>query len=124
MSLPLAFPPSGAKAIRMLPKLFGTLLLFPLLAHAELAWKQRVQEFKCSPEQKSIDVHFAFKNTGATPVTIRSLTSSCGCTTARLDKKTYAPGETGEVLATYSFRGQTRALRKIVTVVTEDGVPP
>ncbi len=108
----------------MLRLLIATLLAMPLACSAGLAWKQPIQEFQCTPEQKSVEARFAFKNTGAAPVTIKSMKSSCGCTTARLDKKTYAPGETGEVVANYSFRGQTGALRKIVTITTDDGAQP
>jgi hypothetical protein len=100
------------------------LCVLPFPAFADLTWTKTVQEYQCTPDDKSIDARFAFKNTGKTPVTIRELHSSCGCTTAKLDKKVYAPGESGEVVATYSFRGQTGALRKMVTVYTDQETPP
>jgi hypothetical protein len=100
------------------------LIALPFPALADLTWTKTVQEFQCTPDDKSIDAHFPFKNTGKTPVTVRELHTSCGCTTAKLAKKVYAPGETGEVVATYSFRGQTGALRKLVTVHTDEGKPP
>jgi hypothetical protein len=54
------------------------------------------------------------------PVTIKSLRSSCGCTTARLEKKTYAPGEQGEVVMTFVFGGRKDLHRKTVSVTTDD----
>ena len=100
------------------------LFVFVASAHAELVWVKPVQEFQCTPEQSSVEAKFAFKNAGKTPVTVKSIVTSCGCTTARLDKKTYAPGESGEVVANYSFRMQSGALRKLITVTTDDGAPP
>ena len=42
-------------------------------------------------------------NEGQTAVTNESLKPSCGCTTAELEKKTYAPGEKGEVRARFDI---------------------
>jgi hypothetical protein len=100
------------------------LLLSLATARAELAWTKPIQEFQCLPDQNSVEAHFAFKNVGKDPVTIKSLVTSCGCTTAKLAKKIYAPGESGEVLATYTFRFQSGALRKLVTVTTDDHTEP
>lgn len=111
----------------MSAKLFWALALLPSLpfaARAELSWKKTVQEFQCSIDDKSAEAHFPFTNTGKTPVTIKDIKTSCGCTTAKLEKKIYGPGESGEVVATYSFKGQTGALRKLVTVTTDDGAAP
>lgn len=111
---------------RMFPKILAAaafLLALPA-ARAELAWTKPIQEFQCLPDQSSVEARFAFKNVGKEPVTIKSLVTSCGCTTAKLAKKTYAPGESGEVIATYSFRFQSGALRKLVTVTTDDNTQP
>jgi hypothetical protein len=111
----------------MFAKLFPACCALVFLSapgQAELAWKRPVQEFQCTPEDKSVDARFPFTNTGKQPVTVTSIKTSCGCTTARLEKKVYAPGESGEVGVTYSFRGQTGALRKLVTVKTDDRAEP
>lgn len=102
----------------------AALLCLAASARAELAFTKPVQEFQCLPDQTSVEPHFAFKNIGKTPVTVKSITTSCGCTTAHLEKRTYAPGETGEVVAKYNFRFQSGALRKLVTVTTDDGTQP
>jgi hypothetical protein len=54
-------------------------------------------------------------------VTIKSVKTSCGCTAARLEKKTYGPGEQGEVTARFSFGGRKGAQRKLITVRSDDG---
>jgi len=89
-------------------------------ACAGLEWVKPVQDFQATPDKPSVEARFAFKNTGSTPVTITSLKTTCGCTTARLDKRTYQPGEQGEILAVYKFPFQHGALRKLVIVTTDD----
>ncbi len=103
------------------PLLFLLLLLsLGLRAQAQLKWDHAVQEFHRVPEDKEIWAHYTFQNTTAAPVTIKSLHSSCGCTTAHLEKKTYAPNETGEVLLHFIFGDRKGFFRKTVTVTTDD----
>lgn len=89
-------------------------------ASAALQWEQPVQEFQRLPDARSVEAHFAFRNTGPAPVTIKSIKSSCGCTTARLEKKTYAPGESGEIVAVFNLGSRTGSRRTVVTVTTDD----
>jgi hypothetical protein len=101
------------------------LLLLAASAHAQLAWEKPVQRFERSPEDKAVEARYAFRNAGSAPITIRSLRSSCGCTTARLEQKTYAPGESGAVTLRFAFGDRKGAHRKGVTVHTdEQGAAP
>ena len=91
------------------------LLILPLLLCAQtlpaaLKWEQLRADLAPGPKDKSIEARFAFVNEGTTTVTIESLKSSCGCATAALDKKVYAPGEKGEVRARFDI-GQRRGLQ-------------
>ena len=88
--------------------------------HAELRWDKPVQEFHRTPQDKFVEAKFTFKNTGSTPVTIEKVRTSCGCTTADLPKKTYAPGEQGELAVKFSFGGRVGAQRKLVRVFSTD----
>lgn len=72
------------------------------------------------PEDKAVTAHFAFKNTGNEPVTIKRVVTSCGCTTAKLTKNTYAPGESGDIEVRFSFGGRRGAQRKLVSVTSAD----
>lgn len=67
---------------------------------------------------------FAFTNTGDTPVSITAITSSCGCTTAELEKKTYAPGESGEIVAKFKIGGRQGLQTKTIQVKTDDSDTP
>ena len=104
----------------LLPLLSLLLLFTGPQAHAQLKWDQPTQEFERVPEDKEVWVHYPFHNVGTTPVTIRTLRPSCGCTTARLEKKTYAPGESGDVLLHFGFGDRKGFQRKTVTVTTDD----
>lgn len=103
-----------------LPLFLLPLLLVTTAALAELKWDKPVQRFQRTPEDKEIAAHYTFRNVGTTPVTIKTLRSSCGCTTARMEKKTYAPGEQGEVVVQFVFGDRKELHRKTVTVTTDD----
>ena len=96
------------------------LLVQTLWAHAELVWENPAQEFQRRPEEKELAVSFTFKNSGKQPVTIAKVTSSCGCTTAELPKKTYQPGECGSLTAKFTFGGRRGAQAKSIAVTTDD----
>ena len=105
------------------------LLIFPLLftppvARAALKWEQLRADLAPGPKDKTVEATFAFVNEGTTTVTIESLKSSCGCTTAALDKKIYAPGEKGEVRARFDI-GQRRGLQtKTIAVHMQNDPTP
>jgi hypothetical protein len=92
-----------------------------LSARGELIWESPIQEFERSPEDGSVEAHYGFKNTGSTPVTIARINSSCGCTVAQTDKKTYLPGESGQITARFSFGNRRGLQRKVITVGLADG---
>jgi hypothetical protein len=91
------------------------------MAHAELVWEHPAQEFQRRPEDAELNVNFAFRNDGKTPVTVTKVTSSCGCATAELPKKTYAPGESGTLTSKFTFGGRRGMQAKSISVATDDG---
>jgi hypothetical protein len=62
-----------------------------------LEWRQKTVEVATTFKQQDVKSAFIFRNTGDAPVTITSVNSNCDCTTAELEKKTYAPGEGGQI---------------------------
>lgn len=102
------------------------LLMFVLVgwaspAFGQLQWAKPWQEFHRAPDDDHVETKFTFRNAGPQPVTIKSVKTSCGCTTARLEKNTYAPGEKGEVAARFAFGERKGAHRKMITVTADDG---
>ena len=104
--------------------IFPSLCFFTAWAHAGLQWEKPIQSFDRSPEDRHVTATFAFRNTGSAPVTIKSVKTSCGCTSARLAKKTFAPGESGEIAAKFTFRKKAGVQRTLVTVKTDDTPEP
>ena len=109
-------------SFRPLPVL-AAITLLRVSAHAQLQWDAPVQSFERTPEDGHVEARYAFKNAGPAQVTIKTLRSSCGCTTARLDRKTYAPGESGEVVLKFTFGARRGLQQKGVTVVTNPATP-
>ena len=98
----------------------AALLLVTGRGLAELKWDKPVQSFQRTPADGEIEVHFTFRNAGAAPVTIKTLRPSCGCTTTHLEKKTFTPGEAGEVVARFVFGDRKGPHRKTIEVRTDD----
>jgi hypothetical protein len=101
------------------------LLLFLLCLNAsaafgQLTWESTEQSFNSKPQDESVTAKYKFTNTGAQPIKIQNVRTSCGCTTTALSKTEYAPGESGEIEARFRFAGRTGQQEKAIMVVTSD----
>lgn len=85
-----------------------------------LRWDKPIQEINMLPADKDVEVHFGFQNTGQGAVKVNTITTSCGCTTAQLEKRTYQPGEKGEIVVHYTGDPRSGVQRKTVLVQTDD----
>ena len=77
--------------------------MLPLVAQAGLNFEATSLEVKAESGAAILTVKFPFKNTGDQKVTIFAAESDCGCTTAGLEKKDYAPGESGVITANFTI---------------------
>lgn len=68
------------------------------------------------PEGEKINVAFTFRNTGSTPLVIGRVTPSCGCTIAEQPQKPIAPGQEGQIRATFNSQGRVGINHKTLTV--------
>lgn len=105
----------------LIPSGFLVLLLLP--AHG-LEWKTTAIEIEANPLDEGITATFEFTNTATTPLTITDIRSSCGCTVPDLAKRTYAPGESGELNVVFTFNALTGRQTKTVTVETNEPQSP
>lgn len=104
----------------MLPKL--NLILFltgSLPLFAELKWAETVVEQTASVFNEAIAAEFSFENVGDEPVYISQLNTSCGCTTAKLNKSIYKPGECGKVVTSLDI-GSRQGLQVTTVKVSVD----
>ena len=103
------------------------LLLLVLLASADLTahaaagalrWEQTEISIQAPMLAETVEATFAFSNTGSTPVTIEDVHSTCGCTVPTLDKRTYAPGESGTIRAVFTLGDRVGLQEKLISVRT------
>ena len=57
-------------------------------------------------------------------MTIKSVKSGCGCTTAKLEKRTYQPGDDGVIVLTFTFGNKVGKQRNHAIVRTDDAKAP
>jgi hypothetical protein len=98
----------------------GALLALGMPAHAALEWKTQEVDLHPKLSDKEAVAHFPYKNTGGKPVKITQVQPSCGCTTAKLGKDVVAPGESGEIVATFHIGDRVGPQTKSIQVVTDD----
>lgn len=63
---------------------------------------------------------FKFINTGDAKLVIDHLSVGCPCTTAKYSKKTFLPGESGEIVATYDGTHQSVGAFEIEIIVASN----
>lgn len=95
-------------------------LLLPSLASAALTWDTQQIKLTVKPSDKEAVGLFHFVNSGQTTVTIVHIQPSCGCTTAQLEKRVYAPGESGDIKAVFTIGDRVGEQEKTVFVSTDD----
>ena len=95
-----------------------------LTARAELAWEKMEIEVHPKAGDAETVANFKYQNKGKTPIKIKSVRASCGCTVASTKKDEVAPGEKGEVTATFHIGGRTGLQQKAITVETDDPAQP
>src|SRR6266702_1823391 len=93
-------------------------------AQAELKWEQTTIELRPTPAAKQAIGHFKYQNMGDKSVHLKSVRTSCGCTTAKTQKDQVPPGEKGEITATFTIGDRTGTQVKTVTVETDDPANP
>jgi hypothetical protein len=74
--------------------------------------------------REPVSVMLRFKNAGNAPLEIQKVNTSCGCTTTKLEKMVYEPGESGEIEVIYRPKGPGASTAKMVTIQCNDPTSP
>jgi hypothetical protein len=69
-------------------------------------------------EKGSVSVDFHFKNMGGTPLLLKDVHASCGCTSPNWSKEPVLPGAKGFINVSYNPAGRPGRFEKTVTVTT------
>jgi hypothetical protein len=106
--------------------LFSSALCFFVAVSAPAALVFEKTELHLHPEvgASKVDAVFKYENKGTTPVHIKAVRPTCGCTTAALAKNDVAPGEKGEIVATFNIGDRIGVQTKTVTIETDDAENP
>ncbi len=89
----------------------------PASGPPEISFTTIRHEFGHVHETEKVSTSFRFTNIGGEVLVVRDVKATCGCTTPRLDKREYAPGESGEITVVFDPPG-TGPQNKYITVVT------
>ncbi len=87
--------------------------------YTSVSFPDSLQNFGTVERGKQVKILFHVKNTGAKPLLIADARPSCGCTVADFTKKPIAPGEEGDINASFdSNHGMPGQVRKTISVTT------
>ncbi len=91
--------------------------IFAQSRKANMAFENANHDFgKIKEEDGDVRYSFVFKNTGAEPIIINNVKSSCGCTTPNWTNKPVRAGETGNINVVYHTKGRPGNFHKSITV--------
>ena len=88
-----------------------------------LAWDAPIKEYIAKPRETEALFIFNLTNLSPSQITIQSVTTSCGCTVAKLPAVPWvmAPGTNGQIQATMKLVGRSGIVMKSLTVNTDRG---
>lgn len=81
-------------------------------------------DFGAVPQGKKVEHAFIVRNTGDSPLAIKSIRPSCGCTAANASSPVVQPGKTAEIKVTFNSANFTGAVHKTIALGTDDPKAP
>ncbi len=108
-ALPLAADATGKRGAA--PKAVAT---------GKIVFEKTFHDFGKALEGDKVSQTFLFKNEGKGPARIVKTKSSCGCTTAEIAFREYAPGESGRMDVTVDTKGKHGIMVKTIEVFLEN----
>lgn len=90
----------------------------------KITFEKTTHDFGTIPDDKPVETVFRFTNTGKGPLEIVQAAGSCGCTVPALAKRTYAPGESGEIKVAFNPHNRRDKQHTQVTVTSNDPTTP
>jgi len=96
------------------------LILSCAVSHGELKWEETAVDLHPALGDKHAIAHFKYQNVGITTVRFKSVKPSCGCTSVQTHVDRVAPGESGEIIASFHIGDRTGVQVKTVKVQTDE----
>lgn len=110
-----------ADSLRAMRMLFLWFFAAGMAFAADLSFVQDTVQLTPKPGAQSATASYSFTNTGSTALTITGLQTSCGCATIALDKRSYDPGEKGEIVALLDLNGLGGTQQKTIRISYDRG---
>lgn len=93
-------------------------------AQSVIHFPTRLHDFGSIKETNgAVSYDFEFVNTGKSPVLIKNVESSCGCTSPQWSRQPVLPGQKGSVRATFEPKDRPGFFDKTITVYTNTTTP-
>ncbi len=100
--------------------MLAALAFAPTAVQAKLLVPQATVRMKAAESDKTLTHSFVVLNNGQEPIEVLSVSTSCHCLSASIDKKKLAPGEAGSVAVSYDIGVNEGAITQTVTVLTNE----
>ena len=91
---------------------------------AKIQFTKEKHDFGKTEQGKVLTYAFKFKNVGDAPLTIKNVSTTCGCTAAVVKGKKLGPGKEGEIKVTFNTAGYGGNVAKYIYVETNDPTAP
>ncbi len=102
-------------------RIFLVIAFLAFVARASaVEWTETELHVTAKPHQKTVEVTFSYRNTGASPMRVLSALPSCDCVKVEFARTETAKGETGELDVTLSLTGLEGPQEKTIRVTTSD----
>ena len=89
-----------------------------------IEFKNIEYNFDTIQQGKIVTTSYSFKNVGKSPLLVRKIKTSCGCTAGQLDKTEFKKGEEGEIKVTFDSTHKQHNVNQRITVITNDPTKP
>lgn len=74
-------------------------------------------------EGEKVSWQFVFENQGTADLVISNVSTTCGCTVSKYDKKPVKPGSRGKIEVVFDTEGRSGMQTKSISVMSNDMMP-
>jgi hypothetical protein len=90
---------------------------------AELVFREYEHDFGRVAEGEKISWQFVYENKGAGSLVLNTVSTTCGCTVPKYDRKPVAPGGKGSIEVVFDTSGRSGKQTKIISVMSNSIKP-
>jgi hypothetical protein len=81
-----------------------------------ITFAEKSHDFGDIQQGDKVNYTFKFTNTGTQPLILAKVETTCGCTATNWTKDPVAPGQSGELSATFNSTGKKSIQRKVIKI--------